>query len=177
MADRKQKVRNKFFLSTKDKDDVDRERCREDFDLCEEANTNFPKYSSDVVLKSFAERDEKAKQSFFAKTWARMRHNIIGQTMWIVIIYLLCYGLFQILFVQQAVNTSNWFERSISYAGNLSDQQCKTIYCKCFGAIQKPTVLQANSIPSISNPDIIDRCIEAKNVAEFVGSWAKKQSR
>ena len=158
MADRKQKVRNKFFLSTKDKDDVDRERCKEDFDLCEDANTNFPKYSSDVVLKSFAERDEKAKQSFFAKTWARMRHNIIGQTMWIVIIYLVFYGVFQILFVQQAVNTSSWFERRLSFAGNLSDPLCKTSYCKCFGA-----------------PDI-DRCIEANNVAEFVGSWAKKQS-
>ena len=176
MADRKQKIRNKFFLSTKDKDDVDRERCKEDFDLCEDADINFPKYSSDVVLKSFVERDEKAKQTFFAKTWARMKHNIIGQTMWIVIIYLCFYGVFQILFVQQAVNTSNLFERSITYSGNLSDPQCKTIYCKCFRAIEKTNVLQENSIPSISNPDI-DRCIEANNVAEFVGSWAKKQSR
>ena len=159
MANTKQKIRSKFFVSTKDKDDVDRERCREDFDLCEEANTNFPKYSSDVVLKSFAERDENAKRRFLAKTWARMKQNIIGQTMWIVIIYLIFYGLFQILIVQQAVDTSTLFGRNITKSGNPSDPACKTIYCKCLGTID------------------VDRCIEASKIAEFVGSWADKQSR
>ena len=176
MANRKQKLCNKFFLSTKDKDDVDRERCKEDFDLCEEANTNFPKYSSDVVLKSFAERDENAKRRFLAKTWARMKQNIIGQTMWIVIIYLFFYGLFQILIVQQAVDTSNLLGRSITYSGNPSDPLCTTIYCKCFGAIEKTKVLQEKPIPRIKHPDI-DRCIEASKIEEFVGSWAKKQSK
>ena len=127
-----QSIKNKLFLSTKDKDDVQRERCEDDFELSEEAKVNFPKYSPKLVLKSFAEKDEKTNRKLFSKTWEKMKHNIIGQTIWIALIYLFFYYLFQILVVQQAIDTSKLLYRNRTKDGNISDPTCTTNYCKCY---------------------------------------------
>ena len=127
-----QSIKNKLFLSTKDKDDVQRERCEDDFELSEEAKVNFPKYSPKLVLKSFAEKDEKTNRKLFSKTWEKMKQNIIGQTIWIALIYLFFYYLFQILVVQQAINTSKVLYRNQTKDGNISDLKCSTSYCKCY---------------------------------------------
>ena len=93
MSDQKTGWRSNFFLSTEDKDKVSRERNKEDFELSDEARVNLPNYSPDVALNSFLERSESMNQRFFAKTWGKMKRNIIGQTMWIAIIYLFFYYL------------------------------------------------------------------------------------
>ena len=109
-----------------------------------------------------------------------MKNNIFGQTIWIAIIYLIFYYLIQILFVQQAVNTSTWLSRNITYKGNYSDASCTTIYCKCYRAINATIgTKEANFNSSEEEANFnstVDSCIEADNVGKFVKSWAKKQS-
>ena len=177
-----QSIKNKLFLSTKDKDDVQRERCEDDFELSEEAKVNFPKYSPKLVLKSFTEKDEKANRKLFAKTWEKMKHNIIGQTIWIALIYLLFYYLFQILVVQQAINTSALLNRNQSKDGNISDLTCSTIYCKCHINVinntfpNKTTDIERELREHIENKtEELSKCIEADHIAKFVESWASKQ--
>ena len=188
-----QSIKNKLFLSTKDKDDVQRERCEDDFELSEEAKVNFPKYSPKLVLKSFAEKDEKTNRKLFSKTWEKMKQNIIGQTIWIALIYLLFYYLFQILVVQQAINTSNLLYRNQTKDGNISDLTCSTSYCKCYiNVINNTFANKATNISMLSNEDKnkllqeqivhaknkteeLSRCIEADHIAKFVESWASKQ--
>ena len=177
-----QSIKNKLFLSTKEKDDVQRERCEDDFELSEEAMVNFPKYSPKLVLKSFTEKDEKANRKLFAKTWEKMKHNIIGQTIWIALIYLLFYYLFQILVVQQAINTSALLNRNQSKDGNISDLTCSTIYCKCHINVinntfpNKTTDIERELREHIENKtEELSKCIEADHIAKFVESWASKQ--
>ena len=131
MSDQKSSLKSKLFLSTEDKDKVALERNKADYELSEEAQVNLPNYSPEVVLNSFTERNENMNGRFFAKTWKKMKRNIIGQTMWIAIIYLFFYYLVQILFVQQLVNTSGWFARNVSREGVLTDPACQTDFCKC----------------------------------------------
>lgn len=182
MSDQKAGWRSKFFLSTEDKDKVSRERNKEDFELSDEARVNLPNYSPDVVLNSFLERNENMNQRFFAKTWEKMKRNIIGQTMWIAIIYLFFYYLIQILFVQQLVNTSGWFSRNLSREGLLTDPNCQTDFCKCCKTINITTTDFIGGCSDLQGPvfiphPVIDRCVEAKNVEKLVASYKTKQSR
>ena len=181
--EKKQDFKSKLFLSTKDKDDVARIRSKEDFELEDEAKANFPKYSPDVVLKSFAARDENANRKFFAKTWEKMKQNIIGQTMYISLIYLLFYYLIQILFVQQAVNTSGWMGRNVSRDGIIVLQNrslsvplsCETDFCKCYNSLKDRENITTENLNGKPH-ETLDTCIEAKKFAKFVESWSKKQS-
>ena len=180
-----QSIKNKLFLSTKDKDDVQRERCEDDFELSEEAKVNFPKYSPKLVLKSFAEKDEKTNRKLFSKTWEKMKQNIIGQTIWIALIYLFFYYLFQILVVQQAINTSNLLYRNQTKDGNISDLKCSTSYCKCYINVinntftnktsDKTMLLQEKIVHAKNKTEELSKCIEAGHIAKFVESWASKQ--
>merc|ERR1712018_892169 len=102
-------IKSKLFLSTADKDEVSKKRNKSDFELSEDVKENLPKYSPEIILNSFRERQENVDQRFFAKRWEVLKRNIVGQTMWVTISYLLIYYFIQILFVQQTVNTSSWF--------------------------------------------------------------------
>ena len=182
MSDQKSSLKSKLFLSTEDKDKVALERNKADYELSEEAQVNLPNYSPEVVLNSFTERNENMNGRFFAKTWKKMKRNIVGQTMWIAIIYLFFYYLVQILFVQQLVNTSGWFARNVSREGVLTDPACQTDFCKCCKTINITTVDFNGDCSALQGPvfqphPIIDRCVEAKNVEKFVASYKTKQSR
>ena len=119
MSNQKSSIKSGLFLNSNHKDEVKKIRNKDDYELSIEARSNLPKYSSEVVLNSFLERQEKANKRFFARTWERMKRNIIGQTMWILIIYLFFYYLIHILLVQQTINTSSWFSRKPLRDGEL----------------------------------------------------------
>ena len=175
-------IKSKLFLSTADKDEVSKKRNKADFELREDVKENLPKYSPEIVLNSFRERQENAEQRFFAKRWEVMKRNIVGQTMWVTISYLLIYYFIQILFVQQTINTSSWLSRTPSRDGDLTDPSCITDFCKCCNSVNVTTtdfigICSDLKTPSFKYHPIVDRCIEAKQVAKLVASYETKQSR
>lgn len=59
-------IKRKIFLNTQDKDEVERIRHKEDYELKENFNYGqFPSYDPVVVLESFTERDEKVYRFLF----------------------------------------------------------------------------------------------------------------
>ena len=182
MASNRKNIKRKLFLSTSDKDDIQRVRNKEDYELSEAGKFGtFPTYDPEIVLTSFTERDENVNQKFFAKTWEKMKQNIIGQTLWIVIIYLIFYYMFQIMFVQAAINTVSILGQNVSNTSEAFKSCSKLPNMK---ALSNGPVL---SIPSLQNDgssanssdyskDTLERCIGAHRFAKFVSSWEKKQS-
>ena len=159
----KNAIRRRLFLSNTDKDNIERVRNREDYELNEASQyANFPTYDPDVVLKSFTDRDENANRRFFGKTWEKIRQNIVGQTMWVVLIYLFFYYLVQILFVQGTINVCEWFGNST----NLNGPKFQSCY-------KHPNV---TSNDTTENNDLLSHCVCAKTFAHFVESWEAKQS-
>ena len=157
MASNRKSIKRKLFLSTSDKDDIQRVRNTEDYELSTAGKYGkFPTYDPEIVLRSFTERDENVNQKFFAKTWEKMKQNIIGQTLWIVIIYLIFYYLFQIMFVQAGINTLSILGQNVT---NTSE---------AFKSCSK--------LPNITLDDTLERCVGAHRFARFVSSWEKKQA-
>ena len=182
MSNQKSSIKSGLFLNSNHKDEVKKIRNKDDFELSIEARSNLPKYSSEVVLNSFLERQEKTNKRFFARTWERMKRNIIGQTMWILIIYLFFYYLIHILLVQQTINTSSWFSRKPLRDGVLTDPLCETDFCNCCNSVNLSTTDFNGDCEDLRTPvfkfhPMIDRCIEAKNIGRLVESYEKKQSR
>ena len=182
MPNDRSEIKSKLFLSTADKDEVSKKRNKEDFELSEDVKENLPKYSPEIVLNSFRERQENTDQRFFAKRWEVLKRNIVGQTMWVTISYLLIYYFIQILFVQQTVNTSSWFSRTPSRDGNPTDPSCITDFCQCCNSVNVTTTdfigtCSDLKTPSFKSHPILDRCIEAKQIAKLVASYETKQSR
>ena len=175
-------LKSKLFLSTADKDEVSKKRNKADFELSEDVTENLPKYSPEMVLNSFRERQENADKRFFGKRWEVLKRNIVGQTMWVTISYFLIYYFIQILFVQQTINTSSWFSRDPSRDGDLSNPSCITDFCKCCRSVNVTTTDFSGTCSDLKTPSfeyhsIVDRCIEAKQVAKLVASYETKQSR
>ena len=149
-------IKRKCFLDNTDKDEVQRIRHKEDYELKQIQGSFFPSYDPDVVLESFTERDEKVNRKFFSSKWEKIKQNIIGQTMWVVCIYVIFYYLVQVLFVQSAVNACTWFGDSPQLGSD-------------------PNVLRTCNGTLINQE--FGKCACAKKFARFVQSWESKQKR
>ena len=164
-------IKRKFFLSTEDKDKVERIRHKEDYELKDyNRYGQFPSYDPEVVLESFTERDENADRNFFASKWGKMKQNIIGQTMWVVGIYIFFYYMVQILFVQGAVNACIWV------GSNTEEHQSQSNVEEKYGEdlIEK----YEKYLNDTSDQDKEYGRIEcALKFARFVESWETKQKR
>ena len=102
-------LKAKCFIGNAATDELKRIRHKEDYELPDVSNGGiFPTYDATVVLNSFTERDDNVNRSFFASTWTKMKSSIIGQTFWVVGIYLVFYYIVQIIFVQGAVDACEW---------------------------------------------------------------------
>ena len=76
MSSKRKSIKRKLFLSTSDKDDIQRVRNKEDYELSMAGKYGtFPTYNPEIVLKSFTERDENVNSKFFAKTWEKIKRR------------------------------------------------------------------------------------------------------
>ena len=171
-------IKRKCFFDTSDKDEVERIRHKEDYELKESSVPSvgrcFPSYDANVVLESFTERDEKVNRKFFSSKWEKIKQNIVGQTMWVIGIYIICYYLVQILFVQSAVNACGWFgQNSTQPVAALDPTQPNAAVLPV--AALDPTQPNAAVLTVLPVPDPKIAC--AKKFATFVKSWEAKQKR
>ena len=148
------RIKSRFFLEDhEDKYTVERIRHKEDYELKDyNRYGQFPSYDPEVVLESFTERDENANRKFFSSKWAKIKQNIVGQTMWVIGVYLLFYYTVQIFFVQGAVNACGWFGNGTALPDPMKDTYDK-------------------------DPDTLSTIACAQKFAKFVTSWEKKQKR